>query len=74
MEYRRLGNSGLRVSEIGLGGNNFGGRADKEISIEIIDHALEIGINFIDTAEMYGQGRSEEIVGQAGSGLGTDAR
>jgi len=65
MEYRRLGNSGLKVSEIGLGGNNFGGRADKETSIDIINHALEMGINFIDTAEMYAQGRSEELVGQA---------
>ena len=44
MEYRRLGNSGLRVSEIGLGGNNFGGRADKETSIDIVNHALEMGI------------------------------
>ena len=68
MEYRRIGNSGLRVSEIGLGGNNFGGRADKETSIDIVNHALEMGINFIDTAEMYAEGRSEELVGQAVKG------
>lgn len=68
MEYRRLGNSGLKVSEIGLGGNNFGNRADEETSITIINHALEMGINFIDTADMYAQGRSEEIVGKAVKG------
>ena len=56
MEYRTLGKSGLKVSEIGLGGNNFGGWADEQTSINIIDHALELGINFIDTAAMYSQG------------------
>ena len=65
MEYRRLGYSGLKVSEIGLGGNNFGGRSDTEQSIKVINDALEMGINFIDTAELYANGRSEEIVGQA---------
>ncbi len=71
MEYRRLGNSGLKVSEIGLGGNNFGGGGgggrgiNEQTSINIINHALELGINFIDTAELYSQGRSEEIVGKA---------
>jgi len=65
MEFRRLGNSGLKVSEIGLGGNNFGRRADKETSIDIINHALEMGINFIDTAENYAQGKSEELIGLA---------
>ncbi len=68
MEYRMLGRSGLKVSEIGLGCNNFGPRTDKETSMNIINYALEMGINFIDTAEMYGQGRSEEIVGQAVKG------
>jgi len=68
MEYRRLGNSGLKVSAIGLGGNNFGGRSDTKQSIEVINHALELGINFIDTAELYSQGRSEELVGQAVKG------
>ncbi len=65
MEYRKIGNSDFKVSEIGLGGNNFGGRADEETSTDIINHALEMGINFIDTAEMYAQGRSEELIGQA---------
>ena len=65
MEYRRLGNSGLKVSEISLGGNRFGWRADEETSIAVINHALSMGINFIDTADMYDKGRSEEFVGKA---------
>ncbi len=65
MEYRRLGNSGLKVSAIGLGGNNFGRWADEPASIKVIEQALELGINFIDTAAMYSRGRSEEIVGKA---------
>lgn len=65
MEYRNLGKSGLKVSEIGLGTNAFGDRADEQVSISIVNYALELGINFIDTAEMYTQGRSEEIVGKA---------
>ncbi len=68
MDYRGLGKSGLKVSEIGLGTNAFGGRADEQTSISIINHALELGINFIDTAEMYTQGRSEEVVGKAVKG------
>lgn len=65
MEYRRLGNSGLKVSAIGLGGNNFGARADEGTSLTVINRALEMGINFIDTADMYSQGRSEELIGKA---------
>jgi len=65
MEYRRLGKSGLKVSEIGLGGNNFGMRIGEEASIAVIRHALDAGINFIDTADGYGQGHSEEFVGKA---------
>ena len=65
MEYRRLGTSGVKVSEIGLGGNNFGGRADEKTSINVINNALEMGINFIDTADIYAHGRSEELVAQA---------
>jgi aryl-alcohol dehydrogenase-like predicted oxidoreductase len=68
MEYRRLGNSGLKVSEIGLGGNNFGRRADEQTSIAVIDHAIEMGINFIDTADIYGDGISEQYVGKAVKG------
>ena len=65
MEYRRLGNSGLKVSEIGLGGTNFGHRTDEQTSIAIINGALEMGINFIDTADVYVRGRSEELIGKA---------
>ncbi len=68
MEYRRLGNSGLRVSQVGLGGNNFGGRANEQVSINVINHALDMGINFIDTADSYIEGRSEELVGKAVKG------
>lgn len=68
MEYRRLGKSGLKVSEIGLGTNAFGGRADEQTSVKAIEQALALGINFIDTADIYNQGRSEEIVGKAVKG------
>ena len=65
MEYRRLGNSGLKISEISLGGNVFGKWADEQTSIAVINQAFDMGINYIDTADMYGQGRSEELVGKA---------
>ena len=65
MEYRRLGNTGLKVSEVGLGGNNFGWWADEQTSVTVINHALDIGVNFIDTADVYDRGHSEEFVGKA---------
>ncbi|MBM2824629.1 MAG: Aldo/keto reductase [Dehalococcoidales bacterium] len=68
MKYRRLGNSGLNISELGLGGNNFGWYANEEDSIPVINHALELGINFIDTADAYDQGNSEKFVGKAVKG------
>ncbi len=73
MKYRRIGNSGLKVSAIGLGGNNFGARADEETSVKIIKDALDMGINFIDTADMYSQGRSEELIGKAVKGKRSQA-
>lgn len=73
MDYRRLGNSGLKVSVIGLGTNAFGSRADEQAAIKIIERALELGVNFIDTAESYTQGRSEEIVGKAIKGKRSQA-
>ena len=63
MEYRNLGNSGLKVSALGLGGNTFGWYVDQQVSAAVINHALELGINFIDTADMYDKGRSEEFIG-----------
>ncbi len=65
MEYRQLGSSGLKVSVVGLGTNNFGFRMDEENSIKVAHKALEEGINFIDTADSYGKGLSEERIGIA---------
>ena len=68
MRYRQLGNSGLKVSVLGLGTNAFGGRADKETSIRVLHHAVDSGINFIDTANIYTGTKSEEIIGEAFEG------
>lgn len=65
MQFRRLGNSGLKVSALGLGTNAFGKRADQATSIQIIHHAMDNGINFIDTANIYAQSESERIIGLA---------
>jgi aryl-alcohol dehydrogenase-like predicted oxidoreductase len=65
MEYRQLGCSGVMVSPICLGTMNFGGPTDEQVSIDIIDRALDGGINFIDTANVYNAGESERIVGKA---------
>ena len=68
MEYRNLGSSGLKISEIGLGGNNFGWWADEQTSVSVINHAIDMGVNFIDTADVYDRGHSEEFIGQAING------
>ncbi|MGZ3584683.1 MAG: aldo/keto reductase [Ktedonobacterales bacterium] len=65
MEYRQLGKSGLRVSVIGLGGNTFGRFADEAQTAAIIHRAIDVGINLVDTADVYGNGVSEELVGKA---------
>jgi aryl-alcohol dehydrogenase-like predicted oxidoreductase len=65
MDYRRLGNSGLKVSEIGLGCNNFGMRIDQAATNEVVAAALDAGINFFDTADIYGGRKSEVMLGQA---------
>lgn len=65
MEYRRLGRSGLMVSELTLGTMNFGGPSDEATSFQMIDKALYCGINLIDCANVYSEGRSEEIIGKA---------
>ena len=65
MEYRNLGNSGLKVSLVGLGCNNFGGRTDLEGSRKVIHKALDLGINLLDTADVYAnRGGSETVLGQ----------
>jgi aryl-alcohol dehydrogenase-like predicted oxidoreductase len=70
MEYRPLGRSGVSVSQLCLGAMMFGafGNPDHDDSIKIIHRALDAGINFIDTADVYSGGESEEIVGQALAG------
>lgn len=65
MEYRGLGRTGLRVSAYGLGTNSFGSRADESTAIRIIHHALDHGVNLIDTANIYNAGESERIIGKA---------
>lgn len=72
MEYRKLGSSGLKVSVVGLGTNNFGGRIDEAQSGAVVRQALDEGINFIDTANIYGRGVSEERIGVALKGLRED--
>jgi aryl-alcohol dehydrogenase-like predicted oxidoreductase len=65
MNYRYLGRSALKVSPLCLGAMMFGGEADEATSRRIIDKAFEAGVNFIDTADVYHAGLSEEIVGRA---------
>jgi aryl-alcohol dehydrogenase-like predicted oxidoreductase len=66
MKMRRIGS--LEVTDVGLGCNNFGWRVGPEASAEVIEAALEAGVNFFDTADMYGEGRSETFLGET---LGT---
>jgi aryl-alcohol dehydrogenase-like predicted oxidoreductase len=72
MEIRNLGQSGLRVSAVGLGCNNFGGRIDLEATRTVIHKALDLGITLFDTADTYGErGGSETLMGQI---LGDDRK
>ena len=68
MKVRRLGNSGLKVSVVGLGCNNFGMRIDQAQTQAVVDAALDAGITLFDTADIYGGTKSEEFLGKA---LGT---
>jgi aryl-alcohol dehydrogenase-like predicted oxidoreductase len=72
MEYARLGNTGLMVSELCLGCMTFGQEADEETSKEIIGRFLDAGGNFLDTADVYSNGVSEEITGRALRGVRDD--
>jgi aryl-alcohol dehydrogenase-like predicted oxidoreductase len=65
MEYRKLGRSGLKVSPLCLGAMMFGGPADEPQSQRMIAAARDAGINFIDTADVYNGGESEEVIGRA---------
>jgi aryl-alcohol dehydrogenase-like predicted oxidoreductase len=65
MQYRRLGTSGLKVSEIGLGCNNFGMRIDEAQTAAVVEAALASGITFFDTADVYGGTKSEVMLGRA---------
>ncbi len=65
MELRRLGNSGLKVSAVGLGCNNFGMRIDQAQTQGVVDAAIDAGITLFDTADIYGGTKSEEFLGVA---------
>ena len=65
MEYRQLGNSGVRVSVIGMGTNRFGTKVEQADVNRIIDTAIDLGVNFIDTADVYTGSESEKTLGHA---------
>ena len=65
MQHRRLGRSGLRVSPICIGAMMFGGPTDAATSCAMLDEAADQGVNFVDTADAYNGGKSEEVVGRA---------
>jgi len=65
MEHRRLGRSGLKVSEVGVGCNNFGGRCDRAQTKAVVDAAIAAGVTLFDTADVYGNQQSEVLLGEA---------
>ena len=65
MEYRQLGRSGLKVSAVGLGCNNFGRRCSEEETRAVVHKALDLGVTMFDTADFYSAGLSEEFLGKA---------
>ncbi|MCK5213487.1 MAG: aldo/keto reductase, partial [Dehalococcoidia bacterium] len=68
MKYRRVGRTGLKVSEVCLGTMTFGDQVSEADAISMTHAAMDEGLNFLDTANMYVGGRSEEIVGKAMKG------
>lgn len=73
METRSLGPSNLRVSLLGLGCNNFGGRIDLEATRKVVDKALDLGVTHLDTADIYGGSKSEDFLGQCLEGRRDEA-
>lgn len=73
MEYRQLGKSGLSLSVVGMGGNTFGRYTDEKGTSDIINKALDLGMNHLDTANIYNRGVSEEHLGQAVKGRRSEA-
>ena len=73
MNYRLLGASGLRVSAIGLGGSTFGRQCDAAQTARVVGTALDLGINLVDTADVYADGLSETFIGQAVRGRRREA-
>src|SRR5947208_3351264 len=65
MQTRHLGDGGPEVSVVGLGTNNFGRRCDYDRTLTVIDAALDAGVTLFDTADIYGQGMSEDYIGRA---------
>jgi aryl-alcohol dehydrogenase-like predicted oxidoreductase len=65
MQYRMLGPSGLKVSAVGLGCNNFGMRCDAKQTQAVVDRAIDLGVTLFDTADVYSSGQSEQLLGQA---------
>lgn len=73
MDYRNLGRSGLQVSIVGIGCNNFGRRCDEAQTAAIVGQAIDLGVNLFDTADVYGgEGRSEVFLGKALQGRRQD--
>ncbi|MFH0896679.1 MAG: aldo/keto reductase [Candidatus Bathyarchaeota archaeon] len=72
MDYNRIGKSGLKISHICLGSNNFGSQLNEQDSIKIIKKAIDLGINIIDSADTYTEGKSEQIIGKAIQGYRDD--
>jgi aryl-alcohol dehydrogenase-like predicted oxidoreductase len=73
MKYRRMGRTGLKVSEICLGTMTFGHGADEDVAKKMVDLCFDAGINFFDTADSYGNGQSEILLGKALTGRRRDA-
>jgi aryl-alcohol dehydrogenase-like predicted oxidoreductase len=74
MKYRSLGRTGVQVSALSLGTMLFGSTTDENEAMALVEHAIERGVNSIDTANIYGRGRSEEILGRALAKIGKRQR